>query len=378
MPRKQSKTIMLVLQVIARVNLGGTAKYLFTLSEELPKLGIKTVIATGQVQAGEIEDPGLKKVKYIRVPNLGRKLNLLNDIKASMQLRKIIIELKPDVVHTHTFKAGLLIRLQRNKLEQLLGRKIKFVHTFHGHLFDDPQFKGIKATVISRLERHLAKKCDQLVTVGVNVKKDLEQRGIRSRINTVSIAPAVVPLKLISKSSALKKYKIKNSKQVRVVWMARVTGVKNPMRALRVAAALPEVDFYLAGGGDLLSDVKKTAPKNMKVLGWQQASELLPIADIVLSTSENEGMPIALIESQLASLPVVATNVGSVSEVIINNKSGLICGKNDDQLITALKKLVNDKKLREGFGRTGKSNALKAFSLKNFTNSHKKLYLQGR
>ena len=84
---------MLVLQVIARVNLGGTAKYLFTLSEELPKLGIKTVIATGQVQAGEIEDPGLKKVNYIRVPNLGRKVNLLNDIKASMQLRKIIIEL---------------------------------------------------------------------------------------------------------------------------------------------------------------------------------------------------------------------------------------------------------------------------------------------
>jgi len=369
---------MLVLQVIARVNLGGTAKYLFTLSEELPKLGIKTVIATGQVQTGEIEDPGLKKVKYIRVPNLGRKLNLLNDVKASMQLRKIIIELKPDVIHTHTFKAGLLIRLQRNKLEQLLGRKIKFVHTFHGHLFDDPQFKGIKATVISRLERYLAKKCDQLVTVGVNIKKDLEQRGIRSRINTVSIAPAVVPLKLIRKSSALKKYKIKDSKKVRVVWMARVTGVKNPKRALRVAAALPEVDFYLAGGGDLLSDVKKTAPKNMKVLGWQQASELLPIADIVLSTSENEGMPIALIESQLAALPVVATNVGSVSEVIINNKSGLICGKNDDQLIAALKKLVNDKKLREGFGRSGKVNALKAFSLKNFMNSHKKLYLQGR
>ena len=84
---------MLVLQVIARVNLGGTAKYLVTLSEELPKSGIKTAIATGRVQAGEIEDPGLKKVKYICVPNLGLKLNLLNDIKASMQLRKTIIEL---------------------------------------------------------------------------------------------------------------------------------------------------------------------------------------------------------------------------------------------------------------------------------------------
>ena len=369
---------MLVLQVIARVNLGGTAKYLFTLSEELPKIGIQTIIATGDVQAGEIEDPGLKKVKFVRVPHLGRKINMLNDIQASIQLRKIIIELNPDVIHTHTFKAGLLVRIQRNKLEQLLGRKIKFIHTFHGHLFDDPQFKGIKATLISRVERILAKKCDQLVTVGVNVKEDLEQRGIKARIGTVSIAPAVLPLKLISKSSALKKYKIKNNKRARVVWMARVTGVKNPIMALRIAAALPEVDFYLAGGGDLLAEVRNCAPKNMKVLGWQEARDLLPIADIVLSTSENEGMPIALIESQLASLSVVATNVGSVSEVIINKKTGLICDKNDEQLIKALKKLVNDKKLRLKFGTAGKLNAIKAFSYKNFINSHKKLYLQSR
>ena len=270
---------MLVLQVIARVNLGGTAKYLFTLSEQLPKLGIKTIIATGDVQSGEIEDPGLKKVDYLRVAKLGRKLDLINDFKASINLRRTILQVNPDVIHTHTFKAGLLVRLQRNKLEELLSRKIKFIHTFHGHLFDDPQFKGIKAIIISAVERYLAKRSDQLVTVGVNVKKDLEQRGIRAKKSTVSIAPAVKPLKLISKSSALKKLKVKNTSKIRVLWMARVTGVKNPMRALRVATALPELDFYLAGGGDLLSDIKKSAPKNMKVLGWQEASDILPIAD---------------------------------------------------------------------------------------------------
>jgi glycosyltransferase involved in cell wall biosynthesis len=309
---------------------------------------------------------------------MGRKINLLNDIHASIELRKIIIELNPDVIHTHTFKAGLLVRIQRNKLEQLLDRKIKFIHTFHGHLFDDPQFKGIKATLISRVERTLAKKCDQLVTVGVNVKEDLEQRGISARVGTVSIAPAVVPLKLLSKSSALKKYKIKNDKRARVLWMARVTGVKNPMRAVRVATSLPEIDFYLAGGGDLLTEVKNSAPKNLKVLGWQQASDVLPIADIFLSTSENEGMPIALIEAQLASIPIVATKVGSVSEVVIKNKTGIICHKNDDGLIAAVKKLAANKKLRVEYGSAGRSNAVKVFSVKNFTNAHKKLYLQGR
>ena len=369
---------MLVLQVIARVNLGGTAKYLFTLSEQLPRLGIKTIIATGDVQAGEIEDPGLKKVDYIRIPYLGRRLNIVSDLKALTNLRKAIAKLNPDVIHTHTFKAGLLVRLQRNLIEKSLGRKIKFIHTFHGHLFDDPQFKGIKAFFISMIERYLAKRCDQLVTVGVNVKEDLDNHRIRSKSETISIQPAVLPLKLKSKKTALKKYKVKNPLKVRVLWIARVTGVKNPMRALRVAAALPEIDFYLAGGGDLLTEVKNSAPKNLKVLGWQQASDVLPIADIVLSTSENEGMPIALIEAQLASIPIVATNVGSVSEVVIKNKTGIICHKNDDELITAVKKLAADKKLRVKYGSAGRSNALNVFSVKNFTNAHKKLYLQGR
>lgn len=369
---------MLVLQVIARVNLGGTAKYLFTLSEQLPKIGIKTIIATGDVQSDEIEDPGLKKVDFTRVKHLGRKIDPLQDIKAAINLRKIIIDLQPDIIHTHTFKAGLLVRIQRNKLEQLLGKKVKFIHTFHGHLFDDPQFKGPKAFLIAIIERYLAKKSDQLVTVGEIVKEDLQKRGIKSKSKTISIPPAVSPLKLKSKKSSLTKYKVKNTNRVRVVWLARVTGVKNPMRAVRIARQLPELDFYLAGGGDLLSEVKKSAPSNMRVLGWQQASELLPIADLVLSTSENEGMPIALIESQLASLPVVATNVGSVSEVVINDKTGITCHKNDNELIAAVKKLAASKKLRAKYGSAGKSNALKVFSDNNFANAHKKLYLQSR
>jgi hypothetical protein len=64
------------------------------------------------VQAGEIEDPGIKKVDYIRIPNLGRRLNIVGDLKALANLRKAIVKLNPDVIHTHTFKAGLLVRLQ--------------------------------------------------------------------------------------------------------------------------------------------------------------------------------------------------------------------------------------------------------------------------
>ena len=367
---------MVVLQVIARMNLGGTSKYILKLSKELEVIGIKSPIATGYVQNSEIEDPNLKKVKPIRIKHLGRKISVINDLKAMIELRKVILQVQPDIIHTHTFKAGFIARIHRNKIEEILGKKIKFIHTFHGHLFDDPQFKGFKAMIISAIEKSLSKKSDQLITVGENVKKDLESRGIKGKKKTISIPPAVIPLKLLSKENVLKKFKVRDKNRTRVLWMARVTGVKNPLRLIGIANSLPNTDFYLAGGGELLEEVKANAPKNLKVLGWQEAKNILPIADIFLSTSENEGMPIALIEAQLAGIPVVATDVGSVSEVIINNKTGLLCSKSNTELIEAINKLAQNKGKRLKFGKSGKVNALKLFSEKKLISNHKDLYLK--
>ena len=367
---------LVVLQIIARLNLGGTAKYLITLNDGLNKAGIKSLVATGYVQTGEIEDLEVKKLKSIRIKNLGRKISLRNDFKASREIRKVIVKVSPDIIHTHTFKAGLLVRVQRNRIEESLGKKIKFVHTFHGHLFDDPEFKGFKAFAIKAIEKKLSKKSDQLITVGEIVKSDLDRKGVYGKNKTISIPPAVTPLKLQSKSSALKKYEVKDKNRVRVLWLARVTGVKNPQRVVEIAKRLPEVDFYLAGGGDLLERIKNQAPRNLKVLGWQDAKSILPIADIFLSTSENEGMPIALIEAQIAAIPVVATNVGSVPEVILHNKSGLICSKSNDELVSAIKKLAKSKSLRSKFGKVGRVHALESFSEKNLISAHKNLYLK--
>ena len=367
---------MVVLHVIARLNLGGTAKYLISLNEGLNKIGITSLVATGFVEGSEIEDPDTKKLKPIRINHLGRKISLINDLRAASELRKVILQVQPKIIHTHTFKAGVLVRAQRNKIEEQLGRKITLIHTFHGHLFDDPEFSRFKKLIIKGIEKKLSKRSDQIITVGEKVKKYLDKQDIKAMRRTVSIPPAVNSLKLISKNQALKKYKVKNKERVRVLWLARVTAVKNPQKVVDIAKALPEIDFYLAGGGNLLERINKLAPSNLKVLGWQDAKSILPIADIFLSTSENEGMPIALIEAQLASIPVVATDVGSVSEVVLHNKSGFICGKSTDELIAALKKLAESKTLRAKFGKTGRANTLKSFSDKNLIAAHKKVYLK--
>ena len=365
---------LLVLHVIARMNFGGTAKYLTALNKGLNRVGIKSFIASGYVQKGEINDPDVEQSSLIRIKSMGRKVSLVADFNSIMEIRGIITRVSPDVINTHTFKAGLLTRFQRNKIEKLLGKKVKFVHTFHGHLFEDPEFKGFKSLIIRIVENRLAKKTDQLISVGEIVKNDLTKNHIVGRKVTKSIPPVVIPLKLMSKTVVLKEFEVKEKSRIRVLWMARVTGVKNPRRVISIAKEIPEIDFYLAGGGDLMEELISIAPKNLKIIGWQDPRKVLPLADIFLSTSENEGMPIALIEAQLAKIPIVATNVGSVSEVVIHNKTGFTCSKSNDELISAIRKLAKDKKMRTRFGQNARLHALKNFSEKRFISSHKKLY----
>jgi glycosyltransferase involved in cell wall biosynthesis len=356
---------MRVLHVIARLNFGGTARYITRLAEELPKHKIETFIATGFVQGSEVEDPSAKKLKIIRIPALGRQFNPIKDHFAFKQLLEIVRDIKPDILHTHTFKAGYIGRIKNKEINIAAGKQVKFVHTFHGHLFDDPEFSGFKSLIITSFERRFAKKTDVLVTVGAQVGKELLERRIGQPEQFTNIPPGVEPLKIP---------KVKSRKKITIGWIARVTGVKNPLGALEIAKLFPDTQFLIAGGGDMLERVKAQAPRNTKVLGWGDAAKLFADSDIILSTSENEGMPIALIEAQLAGKPVVATNVGGVAEVVINYKTGFVTRKNTEDLAKALEKLIDSKALRTAQGKAAKAHATKAFSVEKMIKAHVSLY----
>jgi glycosyltransferase involved in cell wall biosynthesis len=356
---------MRVLHVIARLNVGGTARYITRLAEELPKHKVETFVATGYVQGSEQEDPSAKNLKVIRIPSLGRQFNPIKDHFAFKQLLKVVKEVKPDILHTHTFKAGFIARMRTEEINKAAGKRVKFVHTFHGHLFDDPEFSGIKSSIITSLERRFAKRTDAIITVGAQVGKELLERRIGKQKQFTNIPPGVEPLRIP---------KAKPRKKITVGWIARVTGVKNPLRALEIAKLFPDAQFLIAGGGDMLERVKAQAPRNTKILGWTDAAKLFADSDIILSTSENEGMPIALIEAQLASKPVVATNVGGVAEVVINNKTGFVTRKITEDLAKALEKLINSKPLRTAQGKAATAHATKAFSVEKMIKAHVSLY----
>jgi glycosyltransferase involved in cell wall biosynthesis len=343
------------------MNVGGTARYVSELVANISD----SKLATGFVQGSEVEDSSVSRLPAIRINHLGRKISPINDYKAWRELIAIVREHRPEIIHTHTFKAGLIGRLVRGPH--------KHIHTFHGHLFEDRSFSRLEKKIITLVEKWLAPRADVLVSVGLNVGKELREARIGAGQKWVSIAPGVEPLTLLNKSEARKLIGV-NETGILVGWMARMTSVKNPKLLLEIASRLPDVNFVMAGGGDLLESINSNAPENVKVIGWADAATFWSAVDITISTSDNEGMPIALIEAQLAGIPVIATNVGSNSEVIQNQVTGFVIKNDVTKFDSLLENFINQPNLINVMGNKAKKKAGQEFSLAKMIQKHLELY----
>jgi len=341
---------------------GGTARYVSEVVEAIPG----SVLAAGLVQGSEIEDPCVADMQVIRIPHLGRKISPLNDLRALVEIYKVVRAFEPDIIHTHTFKAGLLGR-------SLPGGHYKRVHTFHGHLFGDQSFSDRAKGLITTAEKFLANRTALLITVGKKVGEELRAAEIGLDQDWLSIAPGVNALPSHPKNDARTQLGLPRD-EVLVGWMARVTSVKNPQLLLEVASLAPEITFVMAGGGDLLQEIKAKAPANVKVVGWSDASLFWSAVDIAISTSDNEGMPIALIEAQLAGVPVIATDVGSNSEVIDNGVTGILTTKSATELVAAVRNLVGDANKRTAMGKAAIARAQQEFGMERMISAHKSAY----
>lgn len=354
---------MRILQVIARMNVGGTARYLDTLVRGLGECGHDIQLATGFVQGDEVEDSCVDDLPIVRVQHMGRALDPRMDIPARRELSRIIKAFQPDVIHSHTFKAGLLTRT--------IAGSIPHVHTYHGHPFVDPEFSGAKARVIAGVERVLARRADALASVGERVSRDLIAKGVGSDAKFVNMPPAIEPVRLQPRDAARRELDIADETVV-VGWLGRMVPVKAPERVLDLARALPQVTFLMGGGGPLLERTRAAAPANVRVLGWASAATVYGAADLALLTSVSEGMPVALIEAQMAGLPVLCTDVGSAGEVVLHEETGLVTSS--DGLADGLARLAADPALRARMGESARASALERFSPAEMASAHLAVY----
>ena len=356
---------MRVLHVIARMNVGGTATYIANLIHGLEKLGVSNLLVMGNVPKGEAEDSVISTLKYQRIEPLSRELRFSQDRKARKEIERAIESFKPDLIHTHTFKAGFLVRLKK--------RDIPVIHSFHGHHLYDPEFGFIKRNILNIIEKLLAPRATRFITIGKKVRDELLEVGIGKAKQYLSIAPGIAPLELVDELGVRKRFGFSQDETL-VLWLGRFTQVKRPDKVIEIARLLPRIRFVMAGGGELLDKVKADAPGNVSFVGFQDKNEMWSIADIALSTSDSEGMPLSLIEAQMAGVPVVSTDVGSVSEILEDGITGYLAGKDVKELASKIEVVIQDLQSGAKLGKAAKLRAEREFSSSVMADAHLGLY----
>jgi glycosyltransferase involved in cell wall biosynthesis len=362
------------------MNIGGPAIQITGLMQNLPNLQFDQLLLTGYCDENEVDYLEANKISLpiIRLNGFGRSINLLTDLKVFFEIRKVIKIFDPDIVHTHTAKAGFLGRLAAISI----FRKQIRVHTYHGHLLHG-YFGKIKTRLLIWIESFLARYTDSLIAVGEKVRDDLIEAKVGQKRQYNVIGPGLNLGELSRRDLALKSLDVPKDKFI-VSWIGRAEPVKAPHRLIEVAneCYMRKIDihFVLAGEGKLIGELKERAKSlNLPItfLGWQSEIErVLSFSDLVMLTSENEGTPLALIQAQVAGIPVLTTDVGSASEVLIDEKSGFCLSYSAREFADRIELLCNEPELRASFGAAGKRNAIAAYSVNRLVTDHETLYLE--
>ena len=330
---------MKVLHIITRMNTGGPAVFLDHLTNAMNDLGTQSTIAYGYCESNEtdyIENHEINS-KLIKVKTLHRSLNPFDDIRTFFVLRRVIKEISPDLVNTHTSKAGVLGRIAAKSIDL----KLPVVHTFHGHLIYG-YFAKYKSAIFTLIERFLALFTDAAVCITketqdslikLKVGKDLKWRVIRLGI----------PIGSEIKTSA------NDSDKIGLVWVGRFTDIKDPFYAISVISELEGIspgkyELQMVGGGELLEKSKELANQlPITFTGWlDNPFESLKHFDLLLLTSKNEGMGLVMLEAARLSKATVARNVGGVTEFLVNNVNGLAVSGNPKIMAEQISQLSID------------------------------------
>ena len=367
-----------VMQIIARMNVGGPAVIVAELMRGLDSSQLEQVLITGYCDETEADylDEVATDIKATRIAGLGRSLSPFADLKAFFGLVSTIKKFNPDVIHTHTAKAGVLGRLA----SIIAGRGAVRIHTFHGHLLHG-YFAGWKTRLVVAIEKFFAARTDYLIAIGSEVKRDLIAAGIGTAAQYSVFFPGLPEPKSFDKADLRKRLEL-DPATIYCTFVGRLTQIKRPDRLLDIAAAMVKrevsIHFLVAGEGELFESSKARAAAEklpMTFLGWRKdIDQLFAASDIAILTSDNEGIPLTLIEAAQAGLPIIAPAVGSISDIVENDKTGFLTSPQPGPMASALSALATDSGLRNRLGSAGKTHAHEYFSLVRMLRDHTEIY----
>jgi len=388
-----------ILRILNRLNIGGPTYNVAYLSRYLDP-SFQTMVLAGNKEPYEGNSDYILKdlgVAFDYVPGMNRSINFRKDMRAYRYIYNMIRTEKPDIVHTHAAKAGVLGRLAAYRSS---GRPRAIVHTYHGNVFDG-YFSPIKTKIFLSVERYLCSVSSAIVAISEKQKDDL--------VNKYKIAPAhkVHVIKLgfdlrrfteqqEEKRAAFRQFYRIGEEEVVIVITGRLTAIKNHslliglLRLIRQQAPELKLKVFVVGDGELLDTIiseSRDSGFSVCVPGddnydaeiiftsWRKDIDVINAgADIVALTSLNEGTPVSIIEAQASATAVICTDVGGVKDVVKDGHNGLLTDGTRDMFAGKLKQLIADAELRNELALNGKKTALENYSYTRLVAETENLY----
>lgn len=386
-----------ILRIINRFNLGEPTYNAGYLSKYMTS-DFETLLIGGEKDDTEansdfiINNLGLE-VNILH--EMKREINFTKDVVAYQKLKKIIHDFKPDIVHTHASKAGALGRWAAHSC----GVPV-VIHTFHGHVFD-AYFGNAQANFYKLIERKLAKISTKIIAISENQKNDLVYKYNICPDEKVEIIKLGFDLERFQHNNDEKrldfrsKYLIKDD-EIAIALTGRIVPVKNHTLFLNAIAQLSKLStrklrFFIVGDGEDRKKVEEKAkllkidyvdfnreprPALLTFTSWIKDVDVVNAGvDIVALTSLNEGTPVSLIEAQASGKPIVSTNVGGISNVVIENKTALLSESNNvHQFTQNLLSLVENDDFRKQLSNQGIDFVMEKFHYSRLVSEMADLY----
>ena len=378
-----------ILRVIARLNMGGPALHVAYLTEGLRERGYDTTLVAGSLARGEdsmafVADS--RDVEIVRIDELGREISPLRDLVATLKLARLIRRERPDILHTHTAKAGTVGRVAA----VLAGRRAPpiVVHTFHGHVLRG-YFGPFRTWFFRLLERWLATRTTALIAVSPQVRDDLVALGVAPAERFVVIRLGIELDERVAGEqngrAESRRYLGIRPERFAVGWIGRMTAVKRTDDVLVAFKRLRDdgVDavLCLVGDGPDRPQLEHRARelgviRDTLFLGYQEdVAPFYAAFDALVLPSSNEGTPVSAIEALAAGRPVVATSVGGVPDVVQDGVDGFLVETGaTDVLADRLAQLARDEGLRERMGRAGRERVLPRYAVARLVDDVDRLY----
>lgn len=342
---------------------GGTFNFLVDLTSEISNEEHIVIYGTNRDNTPKnFKDLFNKNVKFIKWKTAQREMKPLKDIKALWELYTILKKIDDiDVIHLHSSKAGFLGRI----VSFLLGKSSKTIYTPHAISFLRLDVSPQKRKIFIGIEKFASFFGGKIVACSQSEKEAIEEQGIK---NVTFINNGIKPLQIEKKENT--------SNKITIISVGRLSIQKNPKLFNDIASEFkdnPNIKFIWCGDGELKSEL--TSP-NIKCTGWIERKKLenyLANADIYLSTSLWEGLPLSVLEAMSIGLPVVLSDCVGNRDLVENN--GFLYNTKIEAIIY-IKKLLENKKTIKEQGFNSKEIVKKSFDIKNMVQFYLNIYLK--